>query len=296
MDWNKLRIFHAAAEAGSFTRAGESLSLSQSAVSRQVGALEAELGVALFHRHARGLELTEQGEALYRTAHEVSSKLAMAEAALDDARDKAGGSLKITTTVGFGSTWLTPRIGEFLNHYPEMSVDLVLDDRMLDLSMREADIAVRMRLPTQPDLVRRRLLTVHNHLYASPQYLAARGTPQSLSDLVNHRIIAYGEDSPPPVNDINWILTTAQRAGLELRPILSVNNVYGLLLAVESGLGIAALPDYMVQTNKRVAKVLPDIAGRQYDAYFVYPDELRESKKIAVFRDFLLNKVADWKF
>jgi DNA-binding transcriptional LysR family regulator len=296
MDWNKLRIFHAAAKAGSFTRAGESLSLSQSAVSRQVGALEAELGVALFHRHARGLELTEQGEALYRTAHEVSSKLAMAEAALDDARDKAGGSLKITTTVGFGSTWLTPRIGEFLNHYPEMSVDLVLDDRMLDLSMREADIAVRMRLPTQPDLVRRRLLTVHNHLYASPQYLAARGTPQSLSDLVNHRIIAYGEDSPPPVNDINWILTTAQRAGLELRPILSVNNVYGLLLAVESGLGIAALPDYMVQTNKRVAKVLPDIAGRQYDAYFVYPDELRESKRIAVFRDFLLNKVADWKF
>lgn len=296
MDWNKLRIFHAAAEAGSFTRAGESLSLSQSAVSRQVGALEAELGVALFHRHARGLELTEQGEALYRTAHEVSSKLAMAEAALDDARDKAGGSLKITTTVGFGSTWLTPRIGEFLNHYPEMSVDLVLDDRMLDLSMREADIAVRMRLPTQPDLVRRRLLTVHNHLYASPQYLAARGTPQSLSDLVNHRVIAYGEDSPPPVNDINWILTTAQRAGLELRPILSVNNVYGLLLAVESGLGIAALPDYMVQTNKRVAKVLPDIAGRQYDAYFVYPEELRESKKIAVFRDFLLNKVADWQF
>jgi DNA-binding transcriptional LysR family regulator len=296
MDWNKLRIFHAAAKAGSFTRAGESLSLSQSAVSRQVGALEAELGVALFHRHARGLELTEQGEALYRTAHDVSSKLAMAEAALDDARDKAGGALKITTTVGFGSTWLTPRIGEFLNHYPEMSVDLVLDDRMLDLSMREADIAVRMRLPTQPDLVRRRLLTVHNHLYASPQYLAARGAPQSLSDLVNHRIIAYGEDSPPPVNDINWILTTAQRAGLELRPILSVNNVYGLLLAVESGLGIAALPDYMVQTNKRVAKVLPDIAGRQYDAYFVYPDELRESKRIAVFRDFLLNKVADWKF
>jgi DNA-binding transcriptional LysR family regulator len=296
MDWNKLRIFYAAAEAGSFTRAGESLSLSQSAVSRQVGALEAELGVALFHRHARGLELTEQGEALYRTAHEVSSKLAMAEAALDDARDKAGGSLKITTTVGFGSTWLTPRIGEFLNHYPEMSVDLVLDDRMLDLSMREADIAVRMRLPTQPDLVRRRLLTVHNHLYASPQYLAARGTPQNLSDLVNHRVIAYGEDSPPPVNDINWILTTAQRAGLELRPILSVNNVYGLLLAVESGLGIAALPDYMVQTNKRVAKVLPDIAGRQYDAYFVYPEELRESKRIAVFRDFLLNKVADWQF
>ncbi len=296
MDWNKLRVFHAAAEAGSFTRAGDALNLSQSAISRQVGALEAELGIALFHRHARGLELTEQGESLYRTAHDVSSKLAMAEAVLNDARDHAGGALKITTTVGFGSTWLTPRIGEFLNRYPDMSVDLVLDDRMLDLSMREADIAVRMRLPTQPDLILRRLLTVHNHLYASPEYLETHGTPRLLSDLASHRVIAYGEDAPPPVNDINWILTTAQRAGMELRPILSVNNVYGLLLAVESGLGIAALPDYMVQTNQRVVKVLPDIAGREYDAYFVYPDELRESKKLSVFRDFLLNKVAGWQF
>lgn len=173
MDWNKLKVFHAAAEAGSFTRAGDALDLSQSSVSRQVGALETELGVALFHRHARGLELTEQGEALYRTAHDVSSRLAMAEAALTDARDTAGGSLKITTTVGFGTIWLTPRIGEFLNHYPDMSVDLVLDDRTLDLSMREADIAVRLRLPTQPDLICRRLLTVHNHLYASPEYLKA---------------------------------------------------------------------------------------------------------------------------
>lgn len=113
---------------------------------------------------------------------------------------------------------------------------------------------------------------------------------------MNHRIIAYGEDAPPPVNDINWILTTAQRAGFDLRPTLSVNNVYGLLLAVESGLGLAALPDYMVQSSPRVVKVLPDIAGRQYDAYLVYPDELRASKKIAVFRDFLLNKLADWQF
>jgi DNA-binding transcriptional LysR family regulator len=296
MDWNKLRVFHAAAEAGSFTRAGTTLGLSQSAVSRQIGALEAELGVALFHRHARGLELTEQGESLYRTAHDVSSKLAMAEAVLGDARDKAGGTLKITTTVGFGSTWLTPRIGEFLNHYPDMSVDLVLDDRMLDLSMREADIAVRMRLPTQPDLVRRRLLTVHNHLYASPDYLNARGAPKALSDLADHRLIAYGEDAPPPVDDINWVLSAARRAGFELRPILSVNNVYGLLLAVESGLGIAALPDYMVETNRRMVRILPDIVGKSYDAYLVYPHELRASKKIAVFRDFLLNKVADWQF
>lgn len=296
MDWDKLRIFHAAAEAGSFTQAGETLSLSQSAVSRQISHLESELGVALFHRHARGLELTEQGESLFRTAHEVSSKLAMAEAVLRDTRDKARGELKVTTTVGFGSTWLTPRIGEFLDLHPDMTVNLVLDDRTLDLSMREADIAIRMQPPTQPDLIQRRLITVHNHVYASHEYLAANGTPERLQDLENHRVIAYGEDLPPPVRDINWILTQARGAGIELKPVLKVNNIYGLLLAVEGGLGVAALPDYMIQSNPRVTRILPEVEGNAYDVFFVYPDELRASKRIAVFRDFLLSKVAGWRF
>lgn len=296
MDWDKLRIFHAAAQAGSFTHAGEALNLSQSAVSRQIGHLEAELGVALFHRHARGLELTEQGETLFRTAHEVSAKLAMAEAVLSDTRDKARGELKVTTTVGFGSTWLTPRIGEFLGLHPDMTVNLILDDGTLDLSMREADIAIRMQPPTQPDLIQRRLLTVHNHVYASHEYLAANGTPQQIQDLGQHRVIAYGEDLPPPVRDINWILTRARDAGLELKPVLKVNNIYGLLLAVEGGLGVAALPDYMIQSNPRVVRILPEVEGNAYDVFFVYPEELRASKRIAVFRDFLLSKVAGWRF
>ena len=296
LDWNKLRIFHAAAEAGSFTRAGEALNLSQSAISRQISALEDELGVALFHRHARGLKLTERGESLFRTAHEVQSKLAMAEAVLADVKDKPSGELKITTTVGFGSTWLTPRVGEFLDLYPDVSVDILLEDRMLDLSMREADIAIRMRESTQPDLVQRRLLTVHNHLYASPEYLQRFGTPTKLEDLTRHRIVTYGDDSPPPVPEINWVVSHARKAGIALRPRLTVNNIYSLLQAVEHSFGIAALPDYMIVSNPRVVQVLPDVEGPSFDTYFVYPDELRDSKKIAVFRDFLLSKVAAWKF
>ena len=296
LDWNKLRIFHAAAEAGSFTRAGEALNLSQSAISRQISALEDELGVALFHRHARGLKLTERGESLFRTAHEVQSKLAMAEAVLADVKDKPSGELKITTTVGFGSTWLTPRVGEFLDLYPDVSVDILLEDRMLDLSMREADIAIRMRESTQPDLVQRRLLTVHNHLYASPEYLQRFGTPTKLEDLTRYRIVTYGDDSPPPVPEINWVVSHARKAGIALRPRLTVNNIYSLLQAVEHSFSIAALPDYMIVSNPRVVQVLPDVEGPSFDTYFVYPDELRDSKKIAVFRDFLLSKVAAWKF
>jgi len=296
MDWNRLKVFHAVAEAGSFTHAGEALNLSQSAISRQISALENELGTPLFHRHARGLSLTEQGESLYRTAHEVSAKLAMTEAILGEARDRPTGKLKITTTVGFGSTWLTPRIGEFLELYPEVNVDLVLDDRLLDLSMREADIAIRMQPPTQADLVQRRLLTVHNHLYATPTYLKRYGTPRNLADLQDHKLITYGEDTPPPVIEINWLQKAGRAQGIELNPVLTVNNIYGLVLAVENDVGIASLPDYMIAEHPKFIRVLPDVAAPSFDTYLVYPDELRETKKISVFRDFLLAKVAGWSF
>src|SRR5215211_6331615 len=124
MDWDKLKVFHSAAEAGSFTHAGEQLGLSQSAVSRQVSALEQELNVPLFHRHARGLLLTEQGEVLYRTAHDVFMKLEAARSKLTDSRERPNGEIKINTTVGIGVHWLTPRLGEFLDLYPDIRITL----------------------------------------------------------------------------------------------------------------------------------------------------------------------------
>src|SRR5579885_3564309 len=167
MDWDKLRVFHAVAEAGSFTHAGEALNLSQSAVSRQISALEESLSVPLFHRHARGRILTEQGELLFRTAREVFAKLSMAEGLISESKDRPKGPLKVTTTVALGSTWLTPRIKEFLELYPEIELTLVLDDGELDLSMRQADIAIRMAPPRQPDLIQRQLMQVHAHLFST---------------------------------------------------------------------------------------------------------------------------------
>ncbi len=206
MDWDKLRVFQVVAEAGSFTHAGETLNLSQSAVSRQVGGLEESLEVSLFHRHARGLILTEQGEVLYRAAQEVFNKLTMAEARLRDSRERPQGPLKITTTVGFGSVWLTSRIIEFLNLYPDIDVSLVLADNELNLSMREADVAIRMNPPRQPDLVQRRLMTLRYHVYAAPEYLKNHGMPKSLEDLDHHRIVVYGEQAHPPAPNLNWLL------------------------------------------------------------------------------------------
>ena len=246
MDWDKLRVFHAVAEAGSFTHAGDTLNLSQSAVSRQISALEEALQVPLFHRHARGLILTEQGEALNRTVREVFAKLAMTEALLTESREKPAGRLKVTTTVGFGSSWLAPRLQAFLEAYPDVSISLLLDDSDLDLAMREADVAIRMHPPKQPDLVQRHLMTIEWHLYASPEYLKKHGVPQRPEDLDAHKLVLFG-DYRPPVPDINWLAEVGRRPGNPRRALLEVNNAQAVILAIRSGLGIGAVSDFLTQ-------------------------------------------------
>jgi DNA-binding transcriptional LysR family regulator len=287
MDWDKLRVFHAVAEAGSFTHAGDTLNLSQSAVSRQISALEEALQVPLFHRHARGLILTEQGDQLNRTVREVFAKLAMTEALLTESKEKPAGRLKVTTTSGFGTTWLAPRVGDFLTAYPEVSMSLILDDMDLDLAMREADVAIRMHPPKQPDLVQRHLMAIHWEVYASPAYLKKYGVPNRAEDLDNHRIILFG-DYHLPVADINWLAEVGCKPGQLRRPLLEVNSLHGILLAVRSGLGIGVLPDYMHAETEGLVRVLAEVKAPRVDAYFVYPEELRNSKRVAVFRDFLL--------
>jgi len=296
MDWDKLRIFHAVAEAGSFTHAGEVLHLSQSAVSRQISALEESLKLPLFHRHARGLLLTEQGELLYRTAHEIFAKLAMTEAMLADSKEKPTGEIKVTSTVGLGSNWLTPRIREFVELYPDIRVNLILADRELDLSMREADVAIRLRQPVQPDLIQRKLATVKHHLYASLEYIERYGAPTSLEDLSKRNILIYGEEAPSNIANINWIIDILKEMDPTITPVFKVNNVYGLLLAIQSGLGIGSLPDYITEGHKNLVPVLPELEGPEFDTYYVYPEELRKSKRVTIFRDFLIRKVAESNF
>ena len=293
MDWDKLRIFHTVAEAGSFTHAGERLNLSQSAISRQIGALEESLDQLLFHRHARGLILTEQGELLHRTVRTVFQELATVESRLSDNRERPSGPLKISTTVAFGSSWLTPRIKDFIELYPEIEISLLLTDEEVDLSMREADIAIRMAPPRQPDLIQRRLLTLMTHIYASPSYLQGNGVPKNVEDLEHHRLIVYGFDTPPPVASVNWLLDVGAKSDKRRKAVLRVNNLYGVYRAARSGLGLAALPDYMIPNDVDITRVLPELSGPSIQTYFVYPEELRHSKRISIFRDFLLQKVAE---
>jgi DNA-binding transcriptional LysR family regulator len=292
MDWDKLRVFHAVAEAGSFTHAGDTLNLSQSAVSRQISALEEALQVPLFHRHARGLILTEQGESLNRTVREVFAKLAMTEALLTESKEKPAGRLKVTTTVGFGSLWLAPRLQGFLEMYPDVTISMLLDDTELDLAMREADVAIRMHPPKQPDLVQRHLMTWGWHVCASPDYLKKYGVPQRPEELDAHRLVLFGNHHPP-VEEVNWLADAGRRPTAPRRALLEVNSVQAVLLAIRAGVGIGVVPDYAALENPDLVRILPDLKGPKIDVYFVYPEELRNSKRVAVFRDFLLARLAE---
>jgi DNA-binding transcriptional LysR family regulator len=296
MDWDKLRIFNAAASAGSFTRAGETLNMSQSAVSRQVGALEGELGTPLFHRHARGLILTEEGELLMRAARDITHKLDQVRAQLVDSRGQPTGVLRVTTTVGLGSTWLTSRINEFIDVHPGIRLELILDDSELDVSMRQADVAIRLRAPTQPDLIQRKLFTVHFHVFASPAYLKRFGQPKTVDDVDSHRIVVFGENAPTYLKDMNWLCSAGREPGNPRHAALSVNNVVAIRRAVEKGIGIAMLPDYIVPQDTELVRVLADYEVPSFDCFYVYPEELRDSARVTVFRDFLVANARRWSF
>ena len=296
MDWDKLKIFHAVAEAGSFTSATVNLNLSQSAISRQIQSLEEELNVKLFERHARGLTLTENGEYVYKTAHEVISKLKEVETTLGDKKDKPSGKLTVTTFVSFGTTWLTPRIQEFMQLNPEIEIELIFDDKELDLSTRQADIGIWARRPKQLNYIQRKLIDINYHIYGSPKYLEKFGYPKTINDLNKHKFISFGKGAPSPVFNPDWALKLGMKDNKKRKSCMKVNSVYGLLLAVQSGVGLAALPDYLVFQSKNLIKVLPKVEGPITEAHFVYPQSLKNVARVQAFRNFLYSKISEWKF
>ncbi len=293
MDWDKLKTFQAAAETGSLTAAAERLALSQSAVSRQIASLEEDLGMPLFHRHARGLLLTEQGQILQDTTAGMSERVALAQSRLRDSREKPFGPLRVTTTVALGSIWLTPRLVEFTSDYPDIILDFRLTDQSLDLGKLEADCAIRLLRPTQADLIQRKLFTVGQSLYASRTYLSQHGSPSSIADLDEHPIVLYGATGP--LQNVDWLATLGRGPGNPRKPNLILDNIYGVMKAVQFGVGIAGLPDYVASGNPELVKILPDVSGPEFDIYFVYPEELRRSKRLKAFSDFLTRQTRLWR-
>ena len=296
MDWDKLKIFHTVAEAGSFTNASTILNLSQSAISRQIQSLEKDLKINLFERHARGLVLTSNGEYLFKTANDVISKLKEVESNLSEEKNQIKGKLIVTTVVSFGTTWLTPRIKEFMDLHPEIEIELIFNDKELDLATRQADVAIRMRRPKQLNLIQKKFVNFNYHIYGSNEYLQKNGYPKNLKDLDKHKFITYGKGAPSPVYNPDWVLKVGSKEGKKRKSLMKVNSVYGLLLAVQSGVGLAALPDYITYNVPNLTKILPNIKGPHTETYFVYPESLKNVARVKAFRNFIFSKMHEWKF
>ena len=293
MDWDRLRIFHIVADAGSFSHASEEINTSQSAISRQISNLEYEVGIPLFHRHPRGLILTEQGELLYKRTRNIVDIIKDAEFELIDSKERPSGDLSVTTTVGLGTNWLTPRLRDFTSRFPEINLELRLTDAELDVGMREADIAIRFHKPQQLDLIQRKMFTVHFHLYASPDYLDEFGTPSKASDLKNHKIVTYGR-APDYLKEINWLENITKE--YKIKPILKIGNIKGLHMAVSNSIGIAMLPDYLIGQDDSLIRISFNAKLPEIDTYLTYAEERRNSKRIAVFREFIVEKGKEWSF
>ncbi|MCI5060019.1 MAG: LysR family transcriptional regulator [Alphaproteobacteria bacterium] len=296
MDWDKLRTFHIVAEAGSFTHAGDALGLSQSAVSRQISSLEESLEIKLFHRHARGLALTEAGELLSNTAKDIFSKLEMVEGRLLDSRSLPSGSLRITLPEFIGSTWLAPKLAELHDKYPDLQITLLIDDRIYNLGMREADAALRLYKPEQHDLIYTSLGKIHFKICGSKSYFTNHQAPETIQELENHNLIGYPENITAPYEDPNWLLRKAGISAQANSKLMHVNSIYAIYEAVRHGAGIAALPEYMIKDDKNIVTCLDSVPCPALDVYFVYAEERKHSKRIGLLQEFLSQHVENKRF
>lgn len=294
-DWNKLKIFYLTAEANSFSDAAEKMALSQSSVSRQIASLETDIGSLLFHRNTKGLVLTEQGELLYETAKHIYRKISETEDMLIKGRTAPTGLLKVTSSTSFGSLWVSPLMPKFATLYPEIKVDLILDDSPMDLARRDADVAIRMWQPCEPDLISKAFLNFNCHYYASQEYLDRMGEPKTAEELDKHDLIAF---SAPIINlrdNLNMHLFVG-RSGhkKQYRPVrFSANNLRSVYHAAMAGLGIASLPEYMAKVT-RLKRIMTDVPNASFQTYICYPYELRNTKRVGVFRDFIQDEAKNW--
>ena len=295
MNWDKLKTFYEVAIIKSISKASNRLNISQSAISRQIQDLEFDLQTSLFIRHQKGVRLTEQGENLLETVTNINFSISDFEKKLLDKKTKPAGKLTVSTTIGFGSTWLTPRINKFTDQFPEMEISLLMSDEEMDLTNRSADVAVRVKKPIQANLIFKKFVNFHNHIYASSEYLQSKGIPRNTSDLDKHNLICFGAGLPSPISNIDWILKVGKEKG-KRRPKFRVNSIYGMSLAIEKGAGLASLPDYMVAEKPHLVRVLPNLEGPSYQTYFVYNESFKNDRRLEVFRDFLFGEAKDWHY
>ncbi len=247
-------VFVAVVEYGGFSPAARFLGISKSAVSKRITQLEEQLGVKLLHRTTRKLSLTEAGEHYYEHASKANAAAQDAEDAVAQLQGEPQGRLRINTPMSFGRLHMAPMIPEFLKKYPKISIDLVMDDKVVDLVSGSFDIAIRTGELADSSLIARRLAPLNSVLCASPEYLKINSVPQQLDDLLQHNCLSFSYS-----NDVKeWsFIKEDKRFNIEVTGNYQVNNSEALRDAVLQGLGIARLPTFVAGPDIKSGKIIP---------------------------------------
>lgn len=294
MNIDNLKTFCAVAKVKSFSKATDEVYLTQSAISRQIAQLEQDLNTKLFIRKRDGIALTKQGDLLLERAKRIIADVETMKNVVSSAETEISGSLKVTMTVGTASMWMPFFVKDFGDKYPDIKLTIVADDEELDLSVREADVAIRPYIPNRPDLEQRLLQSFSMKLYASPEYLEEFGVPKKPEDLKSHRLLTFGDSKLTPYSEINWLLKLGLDKGEMHAPFVSVNSGSALFEMAEQGAGVASLSrEYLQLKANRLVNILPDVEGTKVDMYYVYPKELESFKHITVLGDYLCEKLRE---
>ena len=291
MDLNELLVFSKVAEARSFTLAAARLGMSKSTVSMRVAKLEHRLGVRLLHRTTRKFKLTEEGSIFHEHCRKVIEDIAEAERSITQVPDSPRGQVKLTAPVEFGLSFLGGWISEYLQRYPQMSIEVELTNKLVDIVEEGFDLAIRAAQLTASSQVARKLGSLSRGLYASPRYLKRRGTPRSVESLQQHTCLFHQSQRGPH----GWSLLGLEGSALTKFAHPLAANSFGLLRdAALNDLGIVLTPDFICREavrDKRLVRVLPDCLLPRADIFVVYPTRRWVAPRVRSFLSFIETKI-----
>jgi DNA-binding transcriptional LysR family regulator len=289
-----LEVFAKAAAAGSFSAAGRAMGISQTMVTKHVAALEARLGVKLFHRSTRRLSITEAGRSYLEASERIMADIEAVEAAISADRVEPRGLLRLNAPVSFGTRRIAPLLTEFAKHHPYVTVELALNDRLVDLAEEGWDLAIRIGNLSDSTLIARRIAPCRTVICAAPAYLEARGKPRTVSELPDHNCLGY---TLSRLNGVGrWTFGAKSEVAVEVSGNLRANNGDALLAAAIAGQGIIYQPDFIVADSLRsgalVVLKLDQPTVELGGVYAVFLPDRHPAAKVRAFIDFIAARIA----
>ncbi len=280
LEWNDLRHVLAIGRTGSLTSAAAALAINHSTIFRRLNAIEGELGVKLFERLASGYQPTEAGERLVAAAERMEAEVLALDREITGRDARLSGRLRVTSSETLAYRFLTREIARFHKVHPGIQVELTIDNRQLDLSRRETDVALRAARPAEGGLFGRKLADIPWAIYGAERYLVEHRPPKAIKDLSRHAMIGWAA-AAPPVLAADWLARNLPAEAIAYRSSSLINQ----FTAARAGIGLALLPCYLAEGEPGLKRVLPPIAGLLPELWMITHDSLKNTARVRAFME-----------